>query len=256
MNRHTPISAVVASILGCCATVPVLAADGDWEHTVIIYAMGAAIDGEATIGNLTVPVEVSISDVFDALEMGAMGAYRADNGTWSFALDATFMGLGGTATSQRDIVKGDLDMDQLTLMGTVGRRIAPNLEGLFSLSWFDLSTDLELTTRNPLTGVETTRTAGDDASWVDPMVGLQYNAPFADDWRFNLRGDIGGFGIGSDLSYQLLANVRWQANETIGVVFGYRLIGFDYEDGRKGDRDYQRYDLTEQGPLVGMTISF
>ena len=47
MNRHTRISAVVASILGCCATAPVLAADGDWEHTVIIYAMGAAIDGEA-----------------------------------------------------------------------------------------------------------------------------------------------------------------------------------------------------------------
>jgi len=256
MNRHTQMPAVVASILGCCATAPVLAADGDWEHTVIIYAMGAAIDGEVTIGNLTVPVNVSMSDVFSALEMGAMGAYHADNGTWSFTLDATFMGLGGTAESQRDIVKGDVDMDQVTLMGTVGRRIAPNLEGLFSLSWFDLSTDLKLTTRNPLTGAETTRTAGDDASWLDPMVGLQYNAPFADDWRFNLRGDIGGFGIGSDLSYQLLANVRWQATETIGVVFGYRLIGFDYEDGRKGDRNYQHYDLTEQGPLVGMTISF
>ena len=47
MNRHKPISAVVASILGCCAATPALAADGDWEHTVIIYAMGAAIDGEA-----------------------------------------------------------------------------------------------------------------------------------------------------------------------------------------------------------------
>jgi hypothetical protein len=177
MSRRTHITATVASVVPVCTATPVLAADGDWEYTVIIYAMGAAIDGEATIGNLTVPVEVSMSDVFSALEMGAMGAYRADNGTWSFALDATFMGLGGTATSQRDTVKGDMDMDQMTLMGTVGRRLTPNLEGLFSLSWFDLSTDLELTTRNPLTGAETTRTAGDDASWIDPMIGLQYNAP-------------------------------------------------------------------------------
>ena len=250
-------SAVAACVaLVAATTTQAQEASSEWKQTVFIYGMGAAIDGDVQLGNLELPIDMSISDVFDALEMGAMGAYRADNGTWSFTLDATFMGLGGTATSQRDIVKGDMDMDQMTLMGTVGRRLTPNLEGLFSLSWFDLSTDLELTTRNPLTGAETTRTAGDDASWIDPMIGLQYNAPFADDWRFNLRGDIGGFGIGSDLSYQLLANVRWQANETIGVVFGYRLIGFDYEDGRKGDRDYQRYDLTEQGPLVGMTISF
>ena len=256
MNSARKLSLLAASLAGCCAAMPTLAADGDWQQTAVIYGMGAAIDGDATIGDLTVPVDVSMSEVFDALEMGAMGAYRVDNGTWSFMVDATFMGLGGTAESQRDIVKGDLDLDQMTVMGTVGRRFTPTLEGLFSLTWFDLSTDLKLTTRNPISGVETTRTASVDADWIDPMLGLQYNVPFADDWRFNLRGDIGGFGIGADLSYQLLANVRYQATDTIGVAFGYRVIGFDYEDGHKGDSDYQRFDLVEQGPLVGMTISF
>jgi hypothetical protein len=255
MNRFTRGPDIAAAILCCCAA-PAFAAEGRWEHTVVIYGMGAAIDGEAQIGDLAVPVDVSISDVFDALEMGAMGAYRADTGTWSFMVDATFMGLGGTAESRRDIVKGDMDMDQFTLMGTVGRRLTENLEALFSLSYLDLSTDLKLTTRNPLTGAVTTRSAGDEASWVDPLLGLQYNVPFADNWRFNLRGDIGGFGVGSDLTYQLLTNVRWQANDTIGVVAGYRLISFDYEDGNKGSSKYQHYDLTEQGPLVGMTISF
>jgi len=32
------------------------------------------------------------------------------------------------------------------------------------------------------------------------------------------------------------------------------VISFDYEDGKGSN--YERYDLTEQGPLVGMTISF
>jgi hypothetical protein len=54
--------------------------------------------------------------------------------------------------------------------------------------------------------------------------------------------------------YHLLANLRWQASDTVGVVFGYRVISFDYEDGK--DANYQRYDLTEQGPLVGISISF
>jgi hypothetical protein len=230
--------------------------DGEWQHNVIIYAMGAAIDGESTIGDLTVPVDVSMSEVFDALEMGAMGAYRAENGTWSFTMDVTYMGLGGSADSRGDRLRGEVDIDQITLMGTVGRRLTPNLEALVSLGYFDLSADLAVRLRNPSTGVAIERTASTDASWVDPLVGLQYHVPFAGDWRFNLRGDIGGFGVGSDLTYHVLANVRWQMNERFGMGFGYRVIAFDYEDGKRGTRGYQRFDLTEQGPLVGLTISF
>jgi len=253
MKYSLASSVVVASVLGCCGPAA-LAGEGEWQHTAIVYGMGAAIDGKAQIGDLAVPVDVGISDVFDALEFGAMAAYRADNGTWSYTIDATFMGLGGSSQSDGGLVRGNMDLDQATLMGTVGRRWTENLEFLFSLAYFDLSTDLTLTTTNPISEEVTTRAASTDASWVDPLLGLQYSVPFADDWRFNLRGDVGGFGIGSDLSYQLLANVRWQANDKFGVVFGYRVIGFDYEDG--SGQNYERYDLTEQGPLAGLTIAF
>jgi opacity protein-like surface antigen len=253
MKRCIQLSLIAAAVAGVCAT-PAFAADGEWQHTVVIYGMGAAIDGEGQIGSLIVPVDVSISDVFDALEMGAMAAYRADNGTWSVTLDATFMGLGGTQTTQRGLVKGDMDVDQTAIVATVGRRLTPNIEALFSLSYFDLSADLALTTRNPVTGAATTRSASTDASWVDPMLGLQFNAPIADGWRASLRTDVGGFGIGSDFSYQVLANLRWEPNEKVGVIFGYRVIDFDYEDD--DGSPYQRFDLTEQGPLVGVTYTF
>lgn len=246
-------SVLAASLVGCSSS-SALAAEGAWQHTVILYGMGAAIDGDAQIGDLKVPVDLSISDVFDALEFGAMGAYRADNGTWSVTVDATFMGLGGSSRTEGGLVKGDVDMDQTTLMGTVGRRWTDNLEFLFSLAYVDLSTDLTVATTAPITGVVTTRNASKDASWVDPLLGLQYSVPIADDWRFTLRGDVGGFGIGSDLTYQVLTGFRWQANETVGAVLGYRLIAFDYEDGQ--GQNYQRYDLLEQGPMAGITISF
>lgn len=247
-------SLLAASMLACLGTpLAAGAAEGGWEHTAVLYAMGAAIDGEAQIGDLVVPVDMSMSDIFDALEFGAMAAYRADNGTWSFTVDATFMGLGGAAATERGIVSGDVDLDQVTLMATVGRRVTPHLEALLSLAYLDLSTDLEATIRVPGVG-DVVRRASAEASWVDPLVGLQYNVPIGEQWRFNLRGDIGGFGIGSDFTYQVLANFRWQASERLGVVFGYRMIGFDYENGH--DAGYERYDLLEQGPLVGMTIGF
>jgi hypothetical protein len=250
------IRAAACTLLLAASGGAASAEEAQWQHTLVFYGMGAAIDGQTQIGDLTVPVDVSISEVFDALEFGAMGAYRADNGTWSFTVDATYMGLGGTSETDRGLVKGDVDIDQITLMGTAGRRWTDNLEALFSLAYFDLSTDLKVTTTAPVTGAVTVRTASVDASWVDPMLGLHYGRPFADEWRFNLRGDVGGFGIGSDFSYQVFANVHWQSSGGFGAVLGYRLIGFDHEDGRKGSPGYQRFDLTEQGPLLGITYTF
>ena len=100
----------------------VSAQDGSegWSHSVYIYGMGAAIDGTAQIGPVTVPVDLSISDVFGAFEFGAMAAYRAENDTWSFSADATFMGLAGSDTTEGGRLNGTIDVDQFTLMGPLG----------------------------------------------------------------------------------------------------------------------------------------
>jgi hypothetical protein len=251
MKTTTSIAPVLAGVLACVVAGPALAADGDWQHTLVVYGMGAALDGDAYVGSLQVPVDLSASDVLDSLELGAMAAYRVANDMWSFTGDFTFMGLGGTGTSPRLGLKGDVDIDQTTFMATVGRRLTPSLEALFSLAYLDLSTDLKVTSTGGLDAKAST-----SADWIDPLIGLQYNVPFADVWRLNLRGDIGGFGVGADLTYQLLGNVRWQANDRLGVAFGYRLIAFDYEEGNEDGPHYQRYDLVEQGPFVGLTIDF
>ena len=67
---------------------------GEWRQRVFVYGMGAAIEGDAQIGNVKVPVDVSISDLFDALKFGAMAAYRVENDVWSFTGDVTYMNLG------------------------------------------------------------------------------------------------------------------------------------------------------------------
>jgi hypothetical protein len=247
IRRIASLAALLPVLLFPCQSSADEAAQG-WQHTVFVYAMGAALDGTARIGNVQVDVDLSTSDVLDALEFGAMAAYRADNGTWSFTADATFMGLGGYERTEGGRVKGEIDVDQMTLMGTFGRRWTDHLEFLFGLAYVDLSADLKVT------GELIKLAAGRDADWIDPTLGLQYSRPLGDDWRLTLRGDIGGFGVGSDFMYHLLAGVGWQASKAVGIFGGYRLISFDYEEG--SGRSYQRYDLTEQGPLLGVSISF
>jgi len=246
-NRFSAVAVVLALTL-CAPTTHAQEASGGWKQTVFVYGMGAAISGEAQIGNLKLPVDVSISDLFDALKFGAMAAYRAENDVWSFEGDVTYVNLGWNPRSQRGNVRGDLGIDQLTVMATAGRRLTPHLEGLLSLAYFDLSNTLEVRVFNQRLG------ASRDANWVDPMIGLAYAVPFAEKWSYSLRGDIGGFGVGSDLTWQVLTTVRRQNTDRFGWYLGYRAIGFDYKDGQ--GRNYQRYDLTQQGPLAGIAISY
>lgn len=96
--------------------------------------------------------------------------------------------------------------------------------------------------------------ASRDASWVDRLVGLNVVVPFADKWTYTLRGDVGGFGVGSDFTWHMITTFRRQNTETFAWYFGYRVIAFDYEDGQ--GRDYQHYDLRQHGPGVGIAIGF
>jgi hypothetical protein len=219
-----------------------------WRQTVFLYGMGVAIDGDAQIGPLTVPVDLSISDVFDALDFGAMAAYRIENGTWSYALDVTYMDLGWSGTTQQGRAQASLGNDQLTVMATVGRRLTPRLEALVSAAYFDVSADLRVRL------LQQTARATRDADWIDPLVGLHYKAPIGGKWSLSLRGDIGGFGVGSDLTLHGWVTLLRQNSERFSWYFGYRYISYDYETG--SGANYQRYDLQQHGPGIGLAWSF
>lgn len=247
MNKF--VLAVSAMLAMYTAAAPAQEAAGDeWKQTVFVYGMGPAISGDAQIGNVAVNVDASISDVVDNLKFGAMAAYRIENDEWSIMGDITYMNLGQTKRAPRNNVRAYLDVEQITMMGTVGRRITPRLEGLFSLAYFDVSGDVELRV------LQQRQTASRSASWVDPLIGFNYNVPVGEKWSYGLRADIGGFGVGSDLSYHLLTAFKRQNTDMFSWYLGYRLLSYDYETG--SGRNYQHYDLTQQGPLVGVAFSF
>lgn len=93
-----------------------------------------------------------------------------------------------------------------------------------------------------------------DANWVDPLLGFAYEVPFADKWRFTLRGDLGGFRIGSEKTYYALARVTYQSSEQWSWHAGYRVISYDFEEGE--GRGFQRFDLRQHGPGLGVAFKF
>jgi len=69
---------------------------------------------------------------------------------------------------------------------------------------------------------------------------------------FSLRGygDIGGFGVSSDLTYQIYGGVGYRFKEWFSAELGYRVLDVDYDD------DGFVYDLTMHGPMAGFRFQF
>jgi hypothetical protein len=158
------------------------------------------------------------------------------------------MNLGASKATQQGRASAGLDTEQVTVMATVGRRVAPHLEALLSLAYFDVSADLRVRL------LQQVATASRDADWIDPLIGLNYEVPVSNRWRYTLRGDVGGFGFGSDFTWHALTKFTYQQSPSFSWYLGYRAIAYDYEEGQ--GRNFQNYDLLQHGPGAGIAFSF
>ena len=94
--------------------------------------------------------------------------------------------------------------------------------------------------------------------WVDPFIGARLRQQIAPGQNLTLRGDVGGFDVGSDFTWQVIATYDFQlcATEryTIDGYLGYRALSVDYSEG-SGTNRYE-FDAVQQGPVMGATVRF
>jgi hypothetical protein len=95
-------------------------------------------------------------------------------------------------------------------------------------------------------------------NWVDPFVGFRVRHKLAPGQDLQLEADIGGFGLGSRISWQALAAYSYTFGHTGGVawagVLGYRALYVDYIQG-SGNTLFET-NLLQHGPLIGISARF
>lgn len=243
------------TMAGLCTAVaqPAMGADEAWQHTAVIYMIGASIDGDAGVGNLTADVDVSFGDILDNLEMGAMAAYRAERGPWAIVADVIWMNLeqdkgnlgplGGT--------RAEVELDQLITELDLSYALNERLDAYGGLRYWDVDTDITVATGGPL-GTVLSGSLSED--WIDPVVGLRYELPLGERWMLVSRGDIGGFGVGSDFTWHVTMFASWAMSENASLLFGFGYLDVDYDDGSGSDRFLM--DVGEGGPAAGFAWRF
>jgi hypothetical protein len=86
--------------------------------------------------------------------------------------------------------------------------------------------------------------------WFDPYIGLRGRYNLNEKYYLVGRADIGGFGVGSDLSWQASAGIGWRLSERLYSEVTYRALGMDY------DRDGFVYDMVMHGPEIALGLEF
>lgn len=219
-----------------------------WKNTVEIYLMGPTLDGTVGLGPIDGDVDVDAGAVFDALDGAFLGTYIGEANRWGVLVDLAYMDLKEDGTGPAGLVNYDVNVKQ-TILGLVGLyRLTDTLQFTFGGRYVDVTSRLTLIRSQAYTPVEVSE------SWFDPTVGLRYVAPLGERWVFNGAADIGGAGVGSDLTWYWSANIAYRMTQHSQVYAGYRYIDFDYEDGE--GRDRFKYDMAQHGPLAGFRFEF
>jgi hypothetical protein len=225
-----------------------------WDFLVEPYFMFPNMNGTTGLGDLPdVDVDASVEDIFGALESGFMLYAEAQNGTWALSSDFLFMGLEQDAVASSLIQSGSVSVKEAAWELAGLRRISPWLEGGVAGRLVSLDAEVKVV-RNLVGGGTTTQTGGLTETWVDPVLVVRVKWPASEPWLLQLRGDFGGFGIGSDLTWQVQAYGGYRVSHLFQATVGYRVLDIDYETGSGQERFL--YDITTSGPVARLGFNF
>lgn len=224
-----------------------------WEFRITPYAWLTAIDG--TTGPIGFPADIDagFDDVFDVLEMAAALQFEARTGRWGFMADVFYAELGNSGVLPGPLQTNvDVSFEQFLGEFVVFYRVAESEQNFVDLyagvRHNSLSIDLLATSTGTLLPIGATRSA--DKSWTDPIIGVRSQWEINDSWYLAAKGDIGGFGVDSDFTWNIQGSVGYRFNDTVSLEVGYRYFDTDYSGGGFS------YDVAQSGALIGLNFTF
>jgi hypothetical protein len=244
-------------------------ADPGWEFMLAPYFWAAGIEGNLDAENVSADIDVSFSDIWDALDVGVLTAFEARNGRFSVATNAIYLKL--SADAERPISSvlpgappGSFDVRStleeiifelfprfevlsLPLCDASGeRRIALDLGPGARAFWLNTHLDVKLDPGSPLGPFS--RRFDERNFWVDLVGTARVRAQLTENVRFVVAGDYGGFDIGSSShkTWSLQGYLDYRLGRHWTLVGGWRTL--EIERGS--------VELEMAGPLFGAAYRF
>ena len=233
--------------------------DAGWSFQLAPYVWMAGVKADAGVGPFESSGEADFIDLVKKLDIGAMLHFEGRKKRWGFILDGLYMNLGEDATARVGKVKvRGIDIEGGVKMALLEASVFYRFgDAGLSFDRFEkkgLSFDALAGVRALFVDVEIELgplpTFSRDKWLVDPIIGGRFHMGLSERWLLSLRGDIGGFGVGSELTWNASALLGYRLSERTTLAFGYRYLAIDYSSGNL------ELDLEFSGPFLGISFGF
>lgn len=239
---------IAAPILAAALATATSAAAQDWTGQVTVYGWGAGVSGEFTpfTGAPTLEFDASLGDVLESLDAAFFVTGLARRGDLVLLGDFTY-----SSSSREGLVppgapaSGEVTLTSLTL--AAGRRFDAgkglSVDLLGGLRGWDVGGSVSV----PAAGID----VSPGATFIDPILAARFNAEISPRWSMLAYADVGGFGVGSEFTWQAALTANYQATERLYISAGWRHLYLDYEGGNGTE-----FRGSMSGPLLGATWRF
>ncbi|MEQ1586452.1 MAG: hypothetical protein ABL895_11270 [Cyclobacteriaceae bacterium] len=256
--RRWLVAACWVLLIYLCASSSVsaqaVAPEKKWSFLTEIYLLMPNIDGETGVGNsLTVPVDANTGDILSKLKMGAMVYVEARHNKWTITSDYVFMNLQEKITPGKLIQSGTITLKQSIWEAAGFYRLNSFLEVGAGGRLNYLVTNFD-GTRNVLPIGTEEMTGHHSVTFYDPILIARVNTVIKDKWLVKFHGDLGGFGVGSDFTWQLQAYAGYRFTKLFQLTGGYRILSTDYNKG-SGVKQFI-FNVNEYGPVIRFGFNF
>jgi hypothetical protein len=204
--------------------------DDQWHIAVSPYLWFAGAHGTVGAFDKNASFRASPSDLLSHADFGLLGAVEARRNRILTTVDLLFLrltdnkalpfpGLGESTAN--------LTANMFILTPKVGIRLIDEkklkADFLTGIRYWYFGEDLKFTPFVPFLNFSKSQ------NWVDPLVGGRIEAGLSRKTVFTLAGDVGGWGTGSQLEYQIVGLLGYKLKPNMTLQGGYRYLYFDYQ---------------------------
>jgi hypothetical protein len=217
-----------------------------WKFDVAPYVWLAGSSGTISFLDQSAKVDAKFKDVLKNLKFGMFMHLEAKKGKWIVFGDLVYIKVEKAGNIEISNTPTNIELKQTLVEIGGGYNLITTLDDWL---FIDAIAGLRYFEIDNLINVGQQQILDRTVNVTDPFVGIRFRT-VSDKWINGARIDVGGFGIGSNISWKANLLVGYQFSELLAVSLGYQAYGIDYEKDKFG------LDLISSGFATGVNFHF
>lgn len=245
--RRLAVAVTGLLVAASAGVLPARARETPWQFAVTPYLWLAGVTGSTTTPASGIDFDTDFHDIFRKLSgLPIMLTGEIRKGPVGVVLDLMWLEVSSEIDTRNILFNdGKARLSTLQVSATGLYRVINQPAGKLDIGagvrFWSISTKASLNA-----GLLPAASAKRDETFADPILAARFEFLLGGRWSLTAYGDVGGFGISSDVTWQALGTLNYRAADWVDVRLGWRHLGVD--------RDKVNVDLS--GPIVAATFRF